>query len=88
MWTDQALLKLSDKSSYCREDLFHILSSEKTDLSDSTFRWTLYNLLQDQKLFKTDYDTYVTVRPKVLPSVNEISRKRSVVTSVSLSAVP
>ena len=68
MWTDQALLKLSDKSSYCREDLFHILSSEKTNLSDSTFRWTLYNLLQDQKLFKTDYDTYVTVRPKVLPS--------------------
>lgn len=68
MWTDQALLKLSDKSSYCREDLFHILSSEKTDLSDSTFRWTLYNLLQDQKLFKTDYDTYVTVSPKVLPS--------------------
>ena len=31
MWTDQALLKLSNKSSYCREDLFHILSSEKTN---------------------------------------------------------
>ncbi len=67
MWTDQALQKLSDKMAYCREDLFHALQSEKTDLSDSAFRWTLYNLLQEKKLFKTDYDTYVTVKPVVLP---------------------
>ena len=68
MWTDQALLKLSDKTAYCREDLFHALLSEKTDLSDSAFRWTLYNLLQEQKIFRTDYDTYVTVKPAVLPA--------------------
>lgn len=68
MWTDQALLKLSDKIAYCRDDLFHALLSEKTDLSDSAFRWTLYNLLQEQKIFRTDYDTYVTVKPAVLPA--------------------
>ena len=67
MWTDQALQKLSDKMAYCREDLLHVLRGEKADLSDSAFRWTLYNLLQEQKLFKTDYDTYVTVKPMVLP---------------------
>ena len=67
MWTDQALLKLCDKTSYCRDDLFHALLSEKKDLSDSTFRWTLYNLLQEQKIFRTDYDTYVTEKPVVLP---------------------
>lgn len=68
MWTEQALLKLSDKTAYCRDDLFHALLSEKTDLSDSAFRWTLYNLLQEQKIFRTDYDTYVMVKPAVLPT--------------------
>ena len=67
MWTDQALQKLPNKIAYCREDLLRILRSEKADLSDSAFRWTLYNLLREQKLFKTEYDTYVTVKPAVLP---------------------
>ena len=67
MWTDQILLKLSDKTAYCRDELFHVWLSEKPDLSDSTFRWTLYNLLKEQKIFKIDYDTYVTVKPTVLP---------------------
>ncbi len=66
MWTDQALLKLSDKTAYCRDDLLHALLSEKTDLSDSAFRWTLYNLLQEQKIFRAGYDTYVTTKPAVL----------------------
>ena len=61
-WTDQALQKLSDKMVYGRGELLHVLRSEKADLSDSAFRWTLYNLLQEQKLFKTGYDTYVTER--------------------------
>ncbi len=68
MWTDQALLKLSDKTAYSREELFQALSGEKTDLSDSTFRWTLYNLLREQKIFRTDYDTYVKYKPIVLPT--------------------
>lgn len=67
MWTDQVLSRLSDGTTYCRDDLFHIFKSEKTDLSDGAFRWTLYNLLKEQKVFKTDYDTYTTVKPKILP---------------------
>lgn len=79
MWTDQALLKLSDKKTYCREDLFQALLSEKTDLTDSTFRWTLYNLLREQKIFKKDYDTYVTVKPAALPAYKpDYSEKASI----------
>ena len=68
MWADKTLLKLSDKKTYCRDDLFHLFLSEKPDLSDGTFRWILYNLLQEQKLFKIDYDTYVKTKPQVLPT--------------------
>ena len=68
MWTDQALLKLSDKTAYCRDDLFHAMQSEKADLTDSAFRWTLYKLLQEQKIFRADYDSYVTVKPAILPT--------------------
>lgn len=67
MWINQAMNNISDKRTYCREDLLRALRNEKPDLSDSTFRWTLYNLLREQKLFKTDYDTYVTIKPKSLP---------------------
>ena len=66
MWTDKALLKLSDKTTYCREDLFHIFLNEKPDLSGGAFRWTLYNLLQEQKIFKIEYDAYITVKPQML----------------------
>lgn len=68
MWTDQALRKLSDKTTYCREDLYHALLSEKEDLSDGAFRWTLYNLLQEKKIFRTDHNAYVTVKPSTLPT--------------------
>ena len=67
MWIDQALLKLSDKTAYCRDDLLQIFRSEKQDLTNSAFRWTLYNLLQEQKIFKSDYDMYVVVKPQFLP---------------------
>lgn len=67
MWIEQALLKLSNKTAYCRDDLLRIFLSEKKDLSDGAFRWTLYNLLQEQKIFKTDYDTYVIAKPQILP---------------------
>lgn len=67
MWTDKALLKLSDKKTYRRDDLFGLFVSEKPDLGDGAFRWTLYNLLQEQKLFKVDYDTYIMSRPQMLP---------------------
>lgn len=67
MWTDQALLKLSPQTAYSRNDLFEIFRSEKQDLSDGAFRWTLYNLLQEQKIFKADYDSYIAMKPQTLP---------------------
>ncbi len=72
MWVDQILLKLSSKESYHRDDLFRIFRSEKEDLSDSAFRWTLYNLQREQKLFRIDYDTYTTKRPERLPEYRPI----------------
>lgn len=77
MWTDQVLQKLNGKMSYRREDLFHTLRSEKADLSESAFRWTLYNLLQEKKLFKVDYDTYVTVKPTDLPKYKPYYSKKA-----------
>ena len=67
MWTDQAMLKLSDKESYNREVLYHVLRKEKPDLSKSAFRWTLYNLQQKNKIFRTGRDSYVTVKSELLP---------------------
>jgi hypothetical protein len=67
MRTDQILTKLSNKTSYHRADLLAMLQREKKNVSDSTFRWTLYNLLQQQKIFKIDYDSYVFDKPKQLP---------------------
>ena len=67
MWTDKALSKLSDKTTYRRDDLFHLFLNEKPDLSGSTFRWILYSLLQERKIFRVDYDTYTTERAQVLP---------------------
>ncbi len=67
MWTDKALLKLSDKKVYSREELFHVFSCEKSELRDAAFRWTLYKLLQEQKIFKMDYDAYSKDKPQILP---------------------
>jgi hypothetical protein len=69
MWTDRALLKLklSDKTEYCREDLFNVFRTENRELNNSSFRWILYNLLQEQKVFRTDYNTYVIEKPYILP---------------------
>ena len=85
MWTDQALQKLSDKKTYCREDLFHALMSEKTDLSESAFRWTLYNLLLEQKIFKVGYDSYVTIKPAVLPVYKPHYSEKAVILMKRLS---
>ncbi|MCC8151691.1 MAG: hypothetical protein LIO96_09635 [Lachnospiraceae bacterium] len=67
MWTNQALGNLSDKKIYSREELFQIFGAEKEDLSESAFRWTLYNLQKEQQLFRVDYDAYVTVHQEELP---------------------
>ena len=72
MWTEQVLQKLSDHSTYTRKDLFQLFLREKPDLADSVFRWALYDLQREQKLFRTDYDTYMTIKPKILPEYHPI----------------
>lgn len=67
MWTDQVLHNLSNETEYHREDLFRAFRDEKQDLSEASFRWILYNLMQAHRLFKTDYDTYVMEMPQMLP---------------------
>ncbi len=77
MWADQALAKLSDKKIYHRDDLRHIISSEGINISESTFRWTLYNWEKNQKLFRVGYDSYMTVRPEILPIYRPVYSKKS-----------
>ena len=67
MWTDHALQDLSDQEEYSRSELSKVKKKKKPGLTDSAFRWTLYNLQQEQKLFRIDYDTYTRTKPKVLP---------------------
>jgi hypothetical protein len=89
MWADSAISKMTDKTTYCRDDLAHILSSAKPDLSDSAFRWTLYNLLRERKLFRVDYDTYTTVKPKEQPLYRPYySDKAKAVTELLASRFP
>lgn len=78
MWMNQALSKLSDKKTYHRDDLFEILRREKQDLSDSTFRWALYNLLRKQEIFRIGYDTYITEKPEMLPEYRPIYSDRAI----------
>lgn len=67
MWAEPIITKLSGSQSYNRDDLFRIFNKEKKTLTDSAFRWTLYNLQKEQLLFRTDYDTYTTTEPHTLP---------------------
>ena len=67
MWKEQALLKLSSQKTYHRDELFRVFQSEHESLNDCTFRWMLYNLQNEQKLFRTGYDAYSVVPPEVLP---------------------
>ncbi len=67
MWTEKASAELSEKRTYSREDLFYVIKKERPDLRDAAFRWILYSLLKQKKLFKIGYDTYTTAGIKVLP---------------------
>ncbi len=67
MWINQALLQLSDEKTYHRGELFQIFSTEKENLSESTFRWALYSLQEEEQLFRVDYDTYATIQQQELP---------------------
>ncbi len=86
MWIDKALQDLSDHEEYSRSELSHVFLREKPDLTDSAFRWTLYNLQQEQKLFRIDYDTYTTAKPKILPEYQPLytDKAKSVLNRLSL----
>ena len=86
MWTDHALQDLSDQEEYSRSELSKVFLREKPDLTDSAFRWTLYNLQQEQKLFRIDYDTYTTTKPKILPEYRPLytDKAKNVLNRLSL----
>lgn len=72
MWTHKALLRLSDNKTYNRDDLYRVFSSEKPDLGAGAFRWTLYNLQRQQKIFRIGYDAYTILKPNHLPEYHPI----------------
>lgn len=63
MWTDQAMMNLSSNKKYTRSELTKIFQTVNPGLTKSTFRWTLYNLQKTQRIFRKDYDEYVTRQP-------------------------
>lgn len=63
MLIDQMITTLSPGDAYSREDLYRSFLVEKHDLTDSSFRWLLYKLLLEKKLYKTGYDTYMIDKP-------------------------
>ena len=89
MWTEQALRKLSKDNTYHRDDLFQIFRAEKPDLSDSTFRWILYNLQKEEGLFRTDYDSYSISKPRYLPEYHPVySEKATEITAYLVDKYP
>lgn len=58
MWTDQAIMNLSSNKTYTRSELTKIFQDANPGLTESAFRWTLYNLQKIQKIFRKDYDEY------------------------------
>ncbi len=63
MGIEPILKKLSEKSSFSREDIFHAFQEEKADMSFSSFSWRLFDLLKEKKLFKTGRDSYSLTKP-------------------------
>ena len=67
MSSNQIMDRLSSGTVYSRDELYSALSLERNKLSDSTFRWILYHLLLEEKIFRIDYDAYVIDKPQMLP---------------------
>ena len=72
MRTDSVLHELADHTAYSRKDLFQLLLQEKPDMTESAFRWTLYNMQQNQELYRVDYDAYMTGKPETLPKYHPL----------------
>ena len=67
MQIDYFLSYLSDNRSYTRNDLLEILRRDNENISESTFRWLLYNLRIQGRLFRVGFDEYSVSKPIVLP---------------------
>ena len=67
MKLDHALVSLKDDRTYTRNDLIEVFRKENKDLNDSTFRWMLYNMQLQNKLFRVGYDEYTISEQRVLP---------------------
>lgn len=74
-----------DYTAYTRKELYQLILREKPNLSESTFRWTLYDLQRKHKLFRTDYDTYMTTEPSILPEYRPFYTDRAKKISSRLS---
>ena len=67
MWPDRILKKLSKDASYSRNDLYRVFLEGKPNLSESSFKWILYNLLKNGSLFRSGFDEYTLCRKDMLP---------------------
>ena len=64
---DYCLENLKNDRTYTRNDLIEVFRKEKGELNDSTFRWLLYNMQLQDRLFRVGYDEYATSKHQVLP---------------------
>ena len=85
MWTDQAIMNLSSNKTYTRSELTKIFQDANPGLTESAFRWTLYNLQKLQKIFRKDYDEYVTIQPAIKPTYRPLysDKARSLLENMS-----
>ena len=84
MEIEPLLKKLSAKSSFSREDIFHVLQEEKTDADPSSFSWRLFDLLKGEKLYKTGRDAYSIAKP-TLSVYKPFYSKEAIQVSILLS---
>ncbi len=64
---DYILVSLEADRKYTRNDLIEVFRKENKELNDSTFRWMLYNMQIQNRLFRVGYDEYTTFEQRVLP---------------------
>ncbi len=64
---DYTLVSLKDDKTYSRNELIEVFRKENKDLNDSTFRWMLYNMQLNNRLFRVGYDEYTISEKRVLP---------------------
>ena len=84
METEPLLKKLSAKSSFSREDIFHAFQEEKAGMDVSSFSWRLFDLLKEGKLYKTGRDSYSLAKP-TLSSYKPFYSKEAIQVSGLLS---